>query len=567
MSMNSSESCATHTMARPSEWDERSRSPSPPLVRGDDTSPATSSSGSSARWSDCRSSTTQPSRDVILLGLDSDVDAEKLRTLVTALANMVDARLAPPPQDATVIRDRNTGASKGFGFVKFDTLEDAKRFVYMHAPFITSPDTWLGPAPNQAQRRKRIKIDFSNSERPQGGISYYEQHNAPDSKDQLKKARARRAKMLAGAAAKETPKPHMHVDTANENAGMRDASAYATNMLLLTNLRTTASAKDVGLVMAQASPHVEQVLLLRTRATRASTGCAFVVMSDVEAAKSALDALRDRQSALVTPLEHESSIKTSFADAVVLEEADPFDPTNAAYVYEDKRGRTWRYENEALGFETWKPEDILPEPSSSTRTSVSSEACTPPAVPMTMSVSEPIVSNGTTYFVSKPVIPTQPQRLAPAPQPSNTALSQHAVLRMLNFTDPARRICFLCQRQFRSVDMLGRHVEESSLHRANLDNEAVCRAGAARMLAMPASPANYKENSATPPMLAAPPMGKSESKVFSIARPALQQVGCNAAPAGAMTWTAASAPVSTGVPAPVLFAWGSDSHSAMPSLM
>ena len=59
----------------------------------------------SSRWGERRSSVTQPSRDVILLGLDPDIDAEKLRTLVTALANMVDARLAAPPQDATVIRD------------------------------------------------------------------------------------------------------------------------------------------------------------------------------------------------------------------------------------------------------------------------------------------------------------------------------------------------------------------------------------------------------------------------------------------------------------------------------
>ena len=91
------------------------------------------------RWSERLPVNTQPSRDVILLGLDADVNADMMRTLVTALANMVDARLAPPPQDVTVIRDRNNGTSKGFGFVKFSTLEDAKRFVYLHAPFISNP--------------------------------------------------------------------------------------------------------------------------------------------------------------------------------------------------------------------------------------------------------------------------------------------------------------------------------------------------------------------------------------------------------------------------------------------
>ena len=183
------------------------------------------------RWNDRFPVTTQPSRDVILLGLDADVNADMMRTLVTALANMVDARLAPPPQDVTVIRDRNNGTSKGFGFVKFSTLEDAKRFVYLHAPFISNPDTWLGPVKQTGLRRKRIKIDFSNSERPQGGLSYYEQHNAPDSKDQLKKARARRAKLMAGAVP-----AHQQMDLANENAGLRDASAFPTDMLLLLSL-------------------------------------------------------------------------------------------------------------------------------------------------------------------------------------------------------------------------------------------------------------------------------------------------------------------------------------------
>ena len=137
-------------------------------------------------------------RDVILLGLDADVDADKLRLLVSALADASNARLAAPPSDVTVIRDRNTGASKGFGFAKFDTLEDAKRFVTIHAPFINNPEQWLGLPPGgtaeNKMRRKRIKIDYSSSERPQGGVSYYEQHNAPGCKDQQKRQRARRAR-------------------------------------------------------------------------------------------------------------------------------------------------------------------------------------------------------------------------------------------------------------------------------------------------------------------------------------------------------------------------------------
>ena len=524
--------------------DERSRSPSPVLSTQDAPSLTPPSSRSSmdertirdtSRWSERSPSSTQPSRDVILLGLDADVNAEMMRTLVTVLANMVDARLAPPPQDVTVIRDRNNGTSKGFGFVKFNTLEDAKRFVYLHAPFISNPDTWLGPVKHTGQRRKRIKIDFSNSERPQGGLSYYEQHNAPDSKDQLKKARARRAKMMAGAGLAA-----QQMDMANENAGLRDAAVFPTDMLLLTNVRCSETAASIGAVLCQASSAIEQVLLLRNRSTQESTGRVFIVLRDSDAAKAMLNVLRDRQKDYLSLLGE--GVKTSYADAIVMEEADPFDPTNAAYVYEDRRGRTWRYEDESLGLEIWKPEDMLPTGVPSSACSSVSEAHTPPpahaphvshAPPVATTAPEPIVSHGTTYFV------TQPVAMAPKPPP----MSQHAILRMLNFCDASRRICVLCQRQFRSMEMLHRHTEESALHQANLNDETACRAGAARMLSMPS---NVKENetaSPSPPPTMVPPMvEKNEAKVLAT-RPALQQVGWNASSTQAWSMPSFSIPI------------------------
>lgn len=539
----------------------------------------------SMRWGERRSSVTQPSRDVILLGLDPDIDAEKLRTLVTALANMVDARLAAPPQDATVIRDRNTGVSKGFGFVKFDTLEDARRFVYMHAPYILHPETWLGPAPGLSQKRKRVKIDFSNSERPQGGISYYEQHNAPDSKDQLKRARARRAKSAAASGglsdgmaefigsshggshssnicggssatmehASVQPQQHMQVDSANENAGMRDASCYPTDMLLLAHVCLSASVRDVGMALAQVTTGLEQVLLLRERASRASTGQAFAIYTNVEAAKAALCVLRNKQElphGILGSTDMEP-VKTSYADSVILEEADPFDPTNAPYVYTDRRGDTWRYEDESLGFESWKPEEMPVQTTinspvntaasietplaSSARSSFSLDSVKPTVVMPPLAVSggaptvtpEPVVANGTTYFIPKVALPTPAPAPASMPMPT---LPQHAVLRLLNFSDATRRICVLCQRQFRSSDMLERHVSESALHQANLNNETACQGGAARLLAMSSLPATQdtKENAAAPSPPPTVPISHTKETPHTNAlfarRPALRQM-------------------------------------------
>ena len=131
-------------------------------------------------------------------------------------------------------------------------------------------------------------------------------------------------------------------------------------MLLLAHVRLSASVRDVGMALAQATTGLEQVLLLRERASGASTGQAFAIYTNVEAAKAALCMLRNKQElphGILGSTDTEP-VKTSYADSVILDEADPFDPTNAAYVYTDRRGDTWRYEDESLGFDSWKPEEM-----------------------------------------------------------------------------------------------------------------------------------------------------------------------------------------------------------------
>lgn len=509
------------TLIAPDTTDaERSRSPSPTPLRASPT-PNQGQARDGSRWNERESKhTTQPSRDVIILGLDPDVDAEKLRHLITSLADMVQARLAPPPQDVTVIRDRNTGLSKGFGFVKFDTLEDAKRFVFTHAPFIHNAEQWLGPAANPAMRRKRIKIDFSNSERPQGGISYYEQHNAPNSKEQLKRARARRGK------SEESDVPEQ-MDHVNENAGLREASAAFTEMVLLTQVPAHVSPEDMGVALQEVTPRVEQVLLLRDRATKASTGRMMAVYPTADAAHAALAVLRNRMALPhgILGREDQPPIRTSFADPVVLEEADAFDPTSAPWVFVDRDNKTWRYEDERMGFDVW----VVPATPSENKSRAPSPAAVPvpvaPVVPAEAAtakaaVAPAMVAQGTTFFM--PTMSTAP----------------HALLRLLNFADVPRRVCLLCQRQFKTAEMLARHGNESALHQTNLNDELTCRAGAARVLA---NASVTKEN-----QVAESALGADKATPMPLGVQATRQVlGCAPWPAdnvqGVMAWTAQTA--------------------------
>ena len=499
---------ASENVARtPSPDGVRSRSRSPPLDDASGSSGATRRDG--ARWTDRarRERAVQPMRDVILLGLDADVDAEALRTLVRTLADMVGARLAAPPSDVTVIRDRTTGASKGFGFAKFDTLDDAKRFVSVHAPFIENAERWLGPpragagAAAGRQRRKRIKVDYSDSERPQGGLSYYEQHNAPGCKEQLKRSRARRAQRETNSPPASAPAPQPEApDVQCENAGVRDASLFPTEMLLLTGLGATHTAADVGAALcalacsAAVAPDAprampSKVLLVRERASRSSRRFAFAVFDRTDAAKACLQAVRNPALCPNGFLAHVGgAARSSFADAVVFEESDPYDPTSSPWSFTDRLGKTWRYEDEQLGFDVWDA------------------PAAPEAAAATAAAARPrLAAPSTATYVSEALY-QRPTVLEP---PRFAAPATHAQLRRLDYADVQRKVCLLCQRQFKSSVLLTRHAAESALHSANLEDEAMCRAGAARVRALHAgsvggaAAALPKENSgAGAPLLA-----------------------------------------------------------------
>lgn len=65
---------------------------------------------------------SEPSRDVIMLGLDAELtDAELLGFLRAEHGARVDS--------AKIVRDRATNVSKCYGFVQFNSVEDAQRFM------------------------------------------------------------------------------------------------------------------------------------------------------------------------------------------------------------------------------------------------------------------------------------------------------------------------------------------------------------------------------------------------------------------------------------------------------
>lgn len=63
-------------------------------------------------------------------------------------------------------------------------------------------------------------------------------------------------------------------------------------------------------------------------------------------------------------------------------------------------------------------------------------------------------------------------------QQSGTSLS--VLAEDFDYSDEDRKACLLCQRQFKAIEVLYRHTAESELHKRNLQDEEICKAGRER---------------------------------------------------------------------------------------
>lgn len=78
---------------------------------------------------------------------------------------------------------------------------------------------------------------------------------------------------------------------------------------------------------------------------------------------------------------------------------------------------------------------------------------------------------------------------ATAPRPKPQTVAAQVILSStfaedssaaFDYRDLDKKACLLCQRQFKTLDVLGRHCTESELHKKNLLDEAACAAGQSR---------------------------------------------------------------------------------------
>ncbi|KAG5727598.1 RNA-binding protein 5-A [Termitomyces sp. T112] len=204
---------------------------------------------------------SEPSPHVIFLGLDPDFTEADLQSYLTANGCSIET--------VTIIRDKSSGSSKGFGFAQFTTTEHARAFVDPLFPFIqVPPPASHGASATTAYYKaletgtphngRRVKIDYSQS---------------------------------------ASPHDRGRFNRGNLNDGTRDIGNTQGPVLLFRGLDPLSGPQAIYQAMLyssgptmQGAKGMKRIILIKDKVTMASFGFAFVEFVDVPSASAVLAA-------------------------------------------------------------------------------------------------------------------------------------------------------------------------------------------------------------------------------------------------------------------------------------
>ncbi|KAI0831791.1 hypothetical protein BC628DRAFT_1486301 [Trametes gibbosa] len=211
---------------------------------------------------------SEPSPHVIFLGLDPDFTESDMQAYLTSNSCSVES--------VTIIRDRSTGVSKGFGFAQFTSTEHARAFVDPLFPFIQIPPPASHGASATAAFYRAIE---AGNPTPAGGRRVkidYSQSAAPGE---------RRAK-----------------GPFQTNDGTRDIGNTQAPVLLFRGLDPLSGPQAIAQAMKTSSgpgkegaQGMRRIILIKDKNTTASWGFAFVEFVDVQSASAVLAATMSPQ--------------------------------------------------------------------------------------------------------------------------------------------------------------------------------------------------------------------------------------------------------------------------------
>ncbi|KAJ7109123.1 hypothetical protein C8R44DRAFT_276470 [Mycena epipterygia] len=218
---------------------------------------------------------SEPSPHVIFLGLDPDFTEADLQKYLTSNGCSIET--------VTIIRERSSGSSKGFGFAQFPTIEHARAFVDPLFPFIQVPPPASHGASATAafykaletglpHNGRRVKIDYSQS---------------------------------------ATPHEKGRMNRGNLNDGTRDIGNSQAAVLLFRGLDPLSGPQAIHQAMLSSSgpgkegaKGMKRIILIKDKVTMASFGFAFVEFVDPQSASAVL-------AATMSPQIHPSGFRIS----------------------------------------------------------------------------------------------------------------------------------------------------------------------------------------------------------------------------------------------------------------
>ncbi|KAJ6547297.1 hypothetical protein B0H19DRAFT_1379592 [Mycena capillaripes] len=213
-----------------------------------------------------RLQSSEPSPHVIFLGLDPDFTEADLQKYLTSNGCTIET--------VTIIRERSSGSSKGFGFAQFPTIDHARAFVDPLFPFIQVPPPASHGASATAtfykaletglpHNGRRVKIDYSQS---------------------------------------ATPHEKGRMNRGNLNDGTRDIGNSQAAVLLFRGLDPLSGPQAIHQAMLSSSgagkegaKGMKRIILIKDKVTMASFGFAFVEFVDAQSASAVLAATMSSQ--------------------------------------------------------------------------------------------------------------------------------------------------------------------------------------------------------------------------------------------------------------------------------
>ncbi|RIA90804.1 hypothetical protein C1645_768925 [Glomus cerebriforme] len=211
----------------------------------------------------------EPNNHVILQGLPlAATENDIQQTLDNLHASIENIRL---------IRDRRTGDSRRFAFVKFTSVEHARQFIEANHPFIMMEDI-------------RVRVEYSNSASAEdegwackncGFLNYKKRESCHQCHHSKKES------MVSGS---------LHLAPTNSffNDGENDLGQVPHHILLVRGLDPLTTEETLYAATSQVAA-LRRVLLIKDRASRMSWGFAFLDYHDIQTSTYALSIFNDPQ--------------------------------------------------------------------------------------------------------------------------------------------------------------------------------------------------------------------------------------------------------------------------------